>query len=102
MSDFAPSLRISNGAPVGRTYWGLPVTTIAKTTANGKSPHQIICGIIDENLAQLDVALSEFARERVLRSNNDGHVQAHCCVQAMETLKDVRQIVDGLATAAGL
>lgn len=93
--SFVPKTRIAGGGPIGRQYWGLPVTSLSTTAASNGEPIGLYCDLLEQNIKRLEEALNRFAREQVLcmEIHEGRRVTAHCCVQAIQTLRDVQDLL---------
>jgi hypothetical protein len=100
--SFVPKTMMRNGSPTGRNTWGLPLTSVSKDTVKGKTAIQVACDLIAQNIELLDEAMYKYARDQILGTCNEGRrVTAHCGVQAIQTLKEVHDLLIALDPLAG-
>lgn len=78
-NDFVPKSHLPH-IPNNHCVWDLPVKILDK---------QSLVEFLTTNITQLESPFNEYAKERVLTSGDSGRITAHCCNQAIHTLKEV-------------
>lgn len=92
-----PHTKWVDGGPIGRRYWGLPCTSVTNP-GDDATRLNVAIRLIDENIVALDEALGAYARDRIL-DGKDERESAHCCLQAIHTLKEFREVLLALRPA---